>query len=335
MKERDAGNGGPSRRLAADPTELHRLHILRGVSLSSIEDALAGCHVRQLEPGEVLLRQGQPNDVMYMVLAGRLSVHVDAPEGEAVAFVATGETVGEMSVMDASPASAFVVAAEPTRLLAVGESGFWQLVHDSHSFAVNLLVLLAQRLRANNTTVEENIRLRLESQRSATIDGLTGVFNRRWLDESLPAFVERAKRTGAPLTIVMLDIDHFKSFNDTYGHAAGDHVLMHVAATVRANLGSADLLARAGGEEFMIILPDVASADATVAAERLRAAVSASAPAGPDGTPLPVVTVSLGVACLRADDEAADLVAAADSALYAAKRGGRNRLAARPTDLDP
>ena len=107
----------------------------------------------------MLLTRGQQNHVMYMILAGKLGVHLDSETSEAVAYLESGDTVGELSVMDGSPASAFVVAAAPARLLAVDETAFWDLVHESHAFAVNLLRSLVQRLRANNTTVSTNIAL--------------------------------------------------------------------------------------------------------------------------------------------------------------------------------
>src|SRR5262249_27313997 len=154
-----------------------------------------------------------------------------------------GETVGELSVIDAAPASAFVVAAEPTRLLELDEPKFWNLVNASHDFAINLLLSLAQRLRANNSTVSNNIKLQREYKRNAMIDGLTGLYNRRWIDEALPRFVTRYNRGGQPLTVLMIDVDHFKRFNDTYGHAMGDQVLVRVGQALRAKLRPTDHVA--------------------------------------------------------------------------------------------
>src|SRR4051812_43442856 len=104
-----------------DTTELYRLKVMRGVNLGSVEDLLATCEVRLLSPGDVLLSMGQENRSMFMILDGRLSVHLDGPTGDAVAFLDAGQTVGELSVMEGVPASAFVVAAEPTRLVALDE----------------------------------------------------------------------------------------------------------------------------------------------------------------------------------------------------------------------
>lgn len=304
-----------------DPRELYNLRVLQGVSLASVDPLLDRCELRQLAPGEVLIEQGKPNRVMYMILSGRLSVHLDTRDAEPVAHLDAGETVGELSVIDNAPASAFVRAAAPSRLLVVGEAVFWDLVQASHDFAINLLFSLGQRLRANNSTVSTNIRLQREFKKNASVDALTGLYNRRWLDDALPRFVRRYGRSGEPLCVVMLDIDHFKSINDRHGHPTGDRVLASVAATLRQCLRPGDMVARYGGEEFLLILPNVDLEAARGVAERIRAAVSELAI-----EELPRVTVSLGGALLEPGATADAVVAAADKALYASKATGRNRV---------
>jgi diguanylate cyclase (GGDEF)-like protein len=278
--------------------------------------------VKTLARGDVLLHMGQTNHYMYMILSGRLSVHLEDTASEPVAMLEAGETVGELSVMDATPASAFVVAATPVRLLVVDESHFWNLVNASHDFAINLLLSLARRLRANNTTVSSNIKLQREYKRNAMIDGLTGLYNRRWIDEALPRFVTRYARSQHPLSVLMIDVDHFKKFNDTYGHAIGDKVLVVVARALRENLRPTDLVARYGGEEFLVILPDTNVEAGLQCAERVRAAVAAEKLEDADTR----ITISLGGACLKTGEAMADILARADEALYASKHGGRDRV---------
>ncbi|HEY5948079.1 MAG TPA: GGDEF domain-containing protein [Kofleriaceae bacterium] len=306
--------------------ELYGLKALDGVSLDSVEELLEGCELRRLAPGEVLLSLGQANDTMYMILSGELSIHLEGPTSEAVAKLGAGETVGELSVIDQAPASAYVVAAEPTRLIAIDEPRFWNLVNASHGFAINLLLSLSQRLRANNSTVSTNIKLQREYKRNALIDGLTGLYNRRWIDESLPRFVQRYGRGGQPLTVLMVDVDHFKVFNDTYGHAMGDQVLVKVGQALRSSLRPTDHVARYGGEEFLVILPDTVQDGARMAADRLRAAVHAIELARTDGTPIPRVTISLGGSSLHTGQTMKALLGHADEALYQSKAGGRDRV---------
>jgi diguanylate cyclase (GGDEF)-like protein len=163
---------------------------------------------------------------------------------------------------------------------------------------------------------------------AAQTDGLTGVGNRRALDETLLREIGRAARRRTTVAVVMLDVDHFKLFNDRYGHLAGDECLRRVAGAVAgAALRAGDFVGRYGGEEFCLILPDTDSQGALHIAEQVRAAVEALAiPSARDGAP---VTVSLGVAARHVDSGMSHeaLLAEADGALYLAKKAGRNRVA--------
>ncbi|MBN2528269.1 MAG: GGDEF domain-containing protein [Deltaproteobacteria bacterium] len=308
--------------------ELSDLHILRRTSIESIFGLLEHCEVQMLAPDAILLKQGQSNQTMYLVLAGRLSVHLDNTDAEPVAFLDTGQTVGEISVIEASPATAFVKAAELTRLLAIDEATFWRLVEVSHEFATNMLLLLASRLRANNNKMVENINLRMQLEHEASVDALTALRNRRWLDMNLPRMTHRHQFSKKPLCVVMLDVDHFKNFNDEYGHASGDTVLAEVARVIMHKLRPTDLAARYGGEEFCIMLPDTNLKGGVVASNRIREAVAASKVLAPNGEELPRVTISLGVACVQQDDTPKSILARADEMLYRAKKNGRNRVEA-------
>jgi diguanylate cyclase (GGDEF)-like protein len=160
---------------------------------------------------------------------------------------------------------------------------------------------------------------------AARIDPLTGCLNRRGLAERLEAEISASHRSGAPLSLLMLDLDHFKRHNDTLGHYGGDLLLKHVVQIVGAALRKEDTLARYGGDEFVVIVRGGAAGGAPKLAERLRAQV-ASTPCDFEGSAV-YLTVSIGVAQLAPDTGAKELLYAADSALYLAKRGGRDRVA--------
>jgi diguanylate cyclase (GGDEF)-like protein len=203
-------------------------------------------------------------------------------------------------------------------------------------FLVSLCAVLSVTLGFVYMTMERAERRNFEL---AMKDMLTGLANRRAIADQLASTVARAQRQGQYLSVLMLDIDHFKRVNDSYGHQAGDVVLRSVAQALQSRLRAQDQIGRFGGEEFLAILPDTSLDGALVLAEALRAAVEATPTQW--GAHSIATTISIGVrgGAITGGDTADGLVAAADAALYRAKQGGRNRVevgsAAVPTVFDP
>jgi diguanylate cyclase len=164
----------------------------------------------------------------------------------------------------------------------------------------------------------------------AIVDPLTGAFNRRHMERCLADAIERHRRTAAPASLLVIDIDHFKRINDEFGHAAGDGVLKGIVALIGRRSRKLDLLFRIGGEEFMLLLPDTREAAAAVVAEQLRASLEQSRLL--EGTSL---TVSIGASELRAGESLDAWMKHADDALYDAKNAGRNRVARSAPDPAP
>jgi diguanylate cyclase (GGDEF)-like protein len=157
-------------------------------------------------------------------------------------------------------------------------------------------------------------------------DALTGLFNRRYLEEALETEIRRAARYDLPLSVNMVDIDHFKLYNDAHGHTRGDEVLRIVARRLREQTRNADIVTRYGGEEFVIILPMTTKPHARLVAEKLRSAIASTVIAGSAEGEETGLTISVGVATFPSDSSTATgLLQAADAALYAAKDRGRNR----------
>lgn len=171
-----------------------------------------------------------------------------------------------------------------------------------------------------------NLRLRDALRQQSIRDPLTGLFNRRYLDETLAREIDRARRASDPVSVIMLDLDYFKRLNDEFGHRAGDSALRAVAECVQQHVRGEDIASRFGGEEFTLVMPGAPRPVAQQRAERLREAIAALKPSH-EGTPLGRMTVSLGVAVFPEHGETAPaLLHAADTALYRAKERGRDRV---------
>lgn len=190
---------------------------------------------------------------------------------------------------------------------------------------------MTRRLLAHSQEMEETVRQRTQELQSANqalemqarCDPLTGLLNRRGLEGQFDFAIALARRSGRPLSLLTVDVDHFKRVNDTHGHGVGDQVLQGLARTLQQRLRRSDVAARIGGEEFVALLPDTGLEEAQAAADALRLAVAAQ-----EHPQVGHITISLGVSALRAGDEdsASALMQRADAALYQAKGEGRNRV---------
>ena len=214
-----------------------------------------------------------------------------------------------------------VVAACLTVIFAAGSGPdrFAAWIETTTSTALTLIVILRVRAQAD--------RLKKALAEQASTDPLTGLGNRRAFDEALEREISRQRRTRAPLSLLAVDVDHFKKINDTWGHAAGDDTLVALGDLLPRLVRASDTVSRVGGEEFGVLLPDCPAPQARARADALRAQVWA---ASRDWTH--PVTVSVGVATVPDSADALDdLVVAADMALYAAKEGGRDRVRVAPS----
>jgi len=225
------------------------------------------------------------------------------------------------------PILAIAEADDQTRMMRSLEVG----VNDFLIRPVDRNELLARvrtqvRRRRYTDQLRENVQQSIEM---AITDGLTGLYNRRYMESHLASLVDQAATRGQPLTVLVMDIDHFKAVNDTHGHDAGDDVLREFAARIRKSIRGIDLACRFGGEEFVLIMPDTDMAVATIVAERLRRRIATEPFPIHGGTSAIDVTISVGIATHdTADDTAATMLKRADQALYRAKRSGRNRVVA-------
>jgi diguanylate cyclase (GGDEF)-like protein len=300
------------------------IELFHGVSPDDVQELLQNCDRCDLATGELLLSPGTQNENVYVVLSGSLNVRVGSADAPILATVDVGACAGEMSIIEDRDPSAYVNATEPTHLLVIHKDILWNLVNTSHEFSKNLLVMLSERVRINNQFIAESIGIWRKFEKHATTDALTGLSNRHAMEEIYPREINRCLQDAQPISLIMVDVDRFKSFNDKFGHVAGDRALATVAHILQHQFRPRDLLVRYGGDEFCVLLPGVDEQEATEIADRVRQLVCGNTESGKDALLQGPVAVSMGVAQLDTHGTLESLLKAADAALYRAKDSGRN-----------
>jgi diguanylate cyclase (GGDEF)-like protein len=306
---------------------LEGLELFQGVRPDDVQDLLQKCERRDIDAGDLLLSPGQKNEHVFIVLSGGLNVHVGSPEAPILVTLDVGACAGEMSIIEDRDPSAYVIASEPTHVLVIHKDVLWSMVNASHEFSKNLLVVLSERVRSDNQFIAESIGDWRQSELNATTDALTGLGNRHAMEDTFPRELKRCANNEHPVSLIMIDVDRFKKFNDQFGHVAGDRALSAVAHVLKKQFRTKDLLARYGGDEFAVLLPEVAETEALVIAERVRTAVAGKTSDGSDSLIRAPVEISIGVAELDAQGTYESLLKSADAALYRAKDAGRNTVA--------
>jgi two-component system cell cycle response regulator len=310
-----------------------------------LEEILNGTQLGQEKPGRVLLiddRDSSRNRFLQLAtgefqvdLVGEMvGVMLQAAEGNYDAILVSTAVAGvdplrlcsQLRAIDRTRFVPIVLLADQgdeERIAKAMELG----VNDYMTRPLDREEMLA-RLRTQVKRKRYNEQLRISVTRTiemAVIDGLTGLHNRRYLDNHLQTLVDRAKTRRRPLSMVMIDLDHFKRINDTFGHIAGDAVLKEAARRIRRNVRGIDLACRYGGEEFAVVMPETDGTTAAMVAERIRTQIG-NLPIDANGTLLPI-TASFGVSQLDWSADTLDgLVDRADQALYRAKKDGRNQV---------
>ncbi len=299
--------------------------LFRGEDPESLEEVLHSCRVRSLVPGEKLLEPDRDNRVLFIILAGHAEVRFTHEDSCSRVFVAPGECVGEMSIIEGMQPSATVVAQSHCQVLVIDADTVWLLIDRSPVVARNLLHILSMRVRRNNLALVQSHAQQRIHERNALKDSLTGLYNRRWMETALLRIVDRYARIGEPLALLMIDTDHFKRYNDKYGHLAGDELLASVACAITQSVRSTDCSCRYAGDEFVVALPLAGPAEAMQIAERVCRSVRKLNPHTGDDRLNSPASVSVGVASLARGMTFRQLLANADAALYRAKVAGRGR----------
>jgi diguanylate cyclase (GGDEF)-like protein len=301
------------------------LQLFRDADTPAVAALLAACPVVGVARGEPV--EDGLRARLYIVLSGSLGVQPATAAGDTeIQRILPGESVGEQSVLDDAANLDAIAALEDSELLVIEPDLLWRLIDEANGVARNLLRMLSFRIRAANALLRRRQKLGEFYRQLSMNDGLTGLYNRAWLNDMLPKLVARSRMDGGPLSLVMIDLDHFKRFNDTHGHMAGDTALATAAAAIRSALRPSDFAVRYGGEELMAILPNTNRTLAVMVAERLCARMREAVVFDDMRIALPHITGSFGVASLAPGQDERSLVEAADAALYRAKQAGRDRI---------
>jgi len=300
------------------------MELFQGVCPDDVQNLLQRCDRRDLKVGELLLSPGENNQNVYIVLSGELNVHVESVDSPVLAKLEVGACTGEMSIIEDRDPSAFVAAAQATHLLVIHKDVLWEMVDSSHEFSKNLLVVLSERVRSHNHFIAASIGDWRKFEKHAKTDALTGLGNRHAMEETFPRELSRCLKNDTPVSLIMIDVDQFKRFNDSFGHVAGDRALSAVAHILRKQFRPRDLIVRYGGDEFALLLPGVPVDEALAIAERVRSTVSGSTESSDDSLIRVPIRISMGVADTGTQSTFESLLKAADAALYRAKDAGRD-----------
>ncbi len=311
---------------AADlaPEILKGLFLFRSVNIESIRGIFDYCKIRRLTAGEVLFRPGQANWTVYLLLEGKIGIHLSGLNSEPITVLGPGESVGELSVIDQKPTTAYAVAQEDCRLLVMDEDILWSLVHSSHAIACNLLYTLAKRLRHADAVVSGEIRLDQEDRHYGNVDALTGLPNREWFAELTRRQCARSRHSAKPLSVLLIDIDGFRAFNNRYGRHCGDRILYAMSSILSRHLRPTEIIARYAADQFSILLPDTDLETAGGIAVRVFKIIAQATPVMVEGKAVDHPSVSIGVAQLKAGQDADSLMADMEAAVNRAKLSGGN-----------
>jgi two-component system, cell cycle response regulator len=318
VTSRDIGIESPEREAVAETGLQGKILIVddRPASAERVHGMLQEAHTVDIEtdPNEALFHAAEGNYDLVIV-----SLALENFDGlRLCSQVRSLERTRNVAIL------AIAEAESNTRLVRGLEIG----VNDYLARPIDKNELMARvrtqiRKKRYTERLRDNVQMSIEM---AITDALTGLYNRRDMETHVGTLVEQAAARGKPLTVLVIDIDYFKSVNDSWGHDTGDDVLREFAIRIKKSIRGIDLACRYGGEEFVVVMPDTDMAVATVVAERLRRRIASEPFPIQQGAHTIEVTISIGIAALGHDENAAMVIKRADQALYRAKRDGRNRV---------
>lgn len=312
---------------------LKTVNIFSSLSEKEIQTLLPFLHLMEVDEGKTIFNEGEDGHELFIVRSGRVAISIKLSDGrkKELAEFLPGDFFGEMSIFDSAPRSATCYTKERSRLFTLRAGDFFSLMKHHPSIALKAMHSMAritlERLHNTNAFISDMVHWGEEARRRAITDEFTGAYNRRFLEEALENNFELVRNRGEKLSFIMVDLDHFRSINDLYGHSMGDRIIMEVVSVFKKYLRSNDILARYGGDEFAILMPQTDLEQAKNIAEDICREVACIPFLKDPVGEITNITISQGIAAFpdHADD-IETLKKKADNALYRAKERGRNRV---------
>lgn len=329
-----------STKQAADcgKTSLSEVTIFSMLSAAELEEVSRILHEERVPAGSKLFNQGDEGNELYIVMRGCVGSSIALEDGSQreIAVFHAGEFFGEMSIFESAPRSATCYTKEDTVVLRLPAGSFFAFVNDHSEIAIKImyrmLTITARRLESTGEFLSDMVTWGEQARKRAITDELTGVYNRRFLEDVIGDQFRSAQREGSSLSLIMVDLDRFREINAQYGNEMGDRVILEAVRVFRRNLRESDVIARYGGDEFTVLLPNTGLKEAYTVASTICGEVAALPllrEAG--GGAIEQITTSQGVASYpESASELSELRSAADAALYRAKEAGKNRVAYPP-----
>ncbi|MBN2038743.1 MAG: GGDEF domain-containing protein [Spirochaetes bacterium] len=312
---------------------LKNVELFSLLSDDEIERIIKSLHTNEFEPDHVLFEEGDEGNELFIVMSGKVASYVVLPNGNKreIAEFRPGDFFGEMSIFENTERSATCYTKEKSTLLSLRERDLFEIILYHPELAVKLMYKMlnvtTERLLDRSEFLSDMVQWGEEARRRAITDELTGIYNRRFLDDALEDYFERSVNSGKPLSLIMIDIDHFREYSENLKQGQVDKIILKVASVFKEYFRDNDIISRYGGDEFTVIMPDTEIGKAYSIADSICKAIHDMDISGLIPPDFSKITVSQGIANYPENaDDLETLKTKADKALYKAKSEGRNRV---------
>lgn len=312
---------------------LQNVELFSLLTIDEIRIIINSLHPIDIENGEILFKEGDEGNELYIIQSGKVASSVMLPNGNKreVAVFEKGDFFGEMSIFENSQRSATCYTKEKCHLLILRERELFELILYNPEIAIKIMYrmlnITTERLLDRNEFLSDMVHWGEEARKRAITDELTGIYNRRFLDDALEDHFTAAKNTQRPLSLIMIDIDHFQNISETYNQEEVNLIILEIVSVFKKYFREKDIIAKYGGDEFSVIMPDTDLNEAKNVAINICRYISELNMFEVINKDVPRITISQGIASYPENaNDIETLRSLADQSMYKAKEEGRNRV---------